>query len=170
LCYKSLDESSKSEIISNLHTTKIDEIYKSSFRQSTEIFKAITGKGLGEFAARECWPAISNLFSLRNQLAHGKRITITTSYNIEDGKDHELSSKTLSGLMSYLIKQKVIDEVDLNGRPHLLLGNEVILHFVQNTVIFVESISTNLSHTYNLDKSLTFTDTIGRLKSLLLDF
>jgi hypothetical protein len=169
LCEKSLEGSSKSEIVSNLTASKLEEIYKSSFRQSTEILKAITGKGLDELVEKDCWQAICNLFSLRNQLAHGKRITITTSYNTEDINDHELSSKNLSGLMSYLIKQKVITETELSGRPHLLLGNKVVRYFAQNTVFFVESLATNLSRTYNLDKSLSFTDRIGTLKTLLLE-
>lgn len=167
LCEKSREESPKSEIIANLHASKLDEIYKSSFRQSNEILKAITRKGLDEFVENACWLAICNLFSLRNQLAHGKRLTITTSYNIEDINDHELSSKNLSGVILYLIKQKVTTEHELNGRPHLILGNGVVQHFTQSTLCFVESLSTNLLRDYNLDKSLMFTDSIAVLKTLI---
>lgn len=104
-----------------------------------EYFEIILGEKLINKIESDNWKCISLLFNYRNSLVHGKEIEVHYYEN-----NNDLNAESPNNFKSIFLYLKEMKLIDLSFEPYLntvnLLNNNVVDHFFNHTVIFIENL------------------------------
>jgi uncharacterized protein YutE (UPF0331/DUF86 family) len=116
-----------------------NRLNNSTWTNYVEFFDLLLGEKLVSKIDNEKWKAISVLFNFRNSLVHGKEIEIL--YEDINNEPTVEAYDRHKKVFEYLKEKKLID---LTFKPNLnsvnLLNNNVVDHFFQATIDFVEKL------------------------------
>ncbi len=126
------------QLFERLLINQLEKLDKASWNDSIQLVEIVYGKKLNTCIDSDLWKTISNLFTLRNLLIHGKPITVGNRMNDQHQIESEYLGK-LNQIHSFLIEKGVMNK-DETG----ILRNSVTDFFWESTKRFILIVSEEL--------------------------
>ena len=136
------------ELTWNMIKSYEDSLSNATFKNYNKIAKDILGVGLNGLTSSETWESINILFTLRNQIVHGRDLSWELNYFAEDLPVGEFS-KNYKQAIDYLVKQSLI--VKEPSFLNHILTDSVTDFFIEKTKIFFIDVSTSIEKKYKID-------------------
>lgn len=129
------------EVIERILNQKEAIISGGTFRDFQRVSEECLGKKLSQYTSPEVWESIIILFALRNQIAHGKQLTVKYSYWEE--KFQGKPEKNYADIINFLKKTKLIEEDSIYMRD--IYQNKIVDFFIMTTKQFFIDVTKNIS-------------------------
>ncbi|MFT3911480.1 MAG: hypothetical protein QM737_18800 [Ferruginibacter sp.] len=136
------------EITWNMIKSYEDSLLNATFKNYNKIAKDVLGISLNSLTLSDTWESINNLFTLRNQIVHGRDLSYELNYFADNLPVGEFS-KNYKQVIDYLVKQNLIAS-EPSFLNHILTNN-VTDFFIEKTKTFFIDISTNIGKKYKID-------------------
>ncbi len=121
-------------------------VSNATFKDYEVLSKELLGCSLNKFTDNDTWEGILILFTIRNQIVHGKDFSIEYTDADKDTFTGEYS-KNYRKAIDFLAKKKLIDKEDLSLSK--LLNDRATDYFTELAKSFFNDVTKNMSNEFN---------------------